>query len=181
MSYCQHRAILITTWKNYSNIPGGPDLEAVAQAARNFGLPCMGPSEPSEDEGYWTLVIPPDGTEEGSEDFAQAKFRRQALKDWLRIQRSEDRGSHYEWVEVKWSRDRFGRGKKPARITDHEWKDRLDEPQEEEFDPQMTVMGDSPAYRAQIGVVTKLQEDSQGLTLEAVLSPAWQTRKAQDA
>lgn len=108
MGYIRHNAIVVTCW----------DIEKLcgcAEVAKSLGLDGLGPSKPLIN-GYSTLIVVPDGSNEGWGESVEKDGARTQFKAWLKSQRHEDGSSAFEWVEIS-----YGRDDKAAEVIDHEW------------------------------------------------------------
>ena len=108
MGYIKHHAIVVTGWQEGS-------LEVVKNRAKNLGLQAIGPSTPAMN-GYYSILICPDGSKEGWDDSDLGDIRRSRFLEWLDSQRYLDRTPELEWVEVSFSND-----DRKAEITNHAW------------------------------------------------------------
>ncbi len=109
MGYMLHHAIVITTYKN-------DELHKVATKAKELGLQVLGPSEESPVNGYFSLLICPDGSKEGWPESEEGNKLRRKFIEWLETQRHEDGSSWLEWVEIA-----YGNDPADAQIANHAW------------------------------------------------------------
>jgi len=97
MGYIKHNAIIVTSWKDTAI------LEAAKQA-KTFGLTILGPGEEAVND-YRTLLVCPDGSEEGWDESNRGDQRRELFREWLDAQAYEDGSTALEWVEVVYGSD----------------------------------------------------------------------------
>ena len=108
MGYIRHNAIIVTSSKR-------DGLEAAANHARELGLTVIGPSEPLMNR-YQTILVVPDGSNEGWAESDAGDAQRAAFRKWLEEQVYEDGSSWLEWAEVA-----FGRDDRMAVVEHHAW------------------------------------------------------------
>ena len=97
MGYMRHHAIVITTWDRES-------AENVAAYAKELGCTQSEMVE-SPVNGYFTLLIAPDGSKEGWNHSELGDTQRAELIQWLDAQRYSDGSSPFDWVEVQYGDD----------------------------------------------------------------------------
>lgn len=114
MGTMRHNAIVVTSWKAEA-------IDAAAAEARRIGLTVLGPS-PAALNGYRTLLICPDGSNEGWEESNCGDELRKRFREWTRTLRYEDGSSPLEWCEVTYGNDDYD-----AAVCASEWTEQKPE------------------------------------------------------
>ena len=109
MGYIRHNAIIVTTWNEAR-------MGAAVDQAYAIGLKIIGPSAEAIN-GYQTMVIVPDGSNEGWDESDVGDVKRQDFRDWLDTHINGDGSSSYEWVEIAYGNDDHA-----AEVVDSHWK-----------------------------------------------------------
>ena len=111
MGYMRHHAIVVTS----------SDESLLREAHREAKELCPLTTEVSDEamNGYFSFMVPPDGSKEGWEESDEGDAARDALVAWLDAKRYEDGSTALDWVEVQ-----FGDDDKESIVTRHS-----DEPQ----------------------------------------------------
>ncbi len=109
MGYVRHDVIVVTSWKRQA-------VEKSAAKAREIGLIVVGPGA-SATNGYWTMLVCPDGSKEGWAESDAYDFKRSIYLDYLNGVRCEDNSSCLEWVALA-----YGSDDRKATITAHAWQ-----------------------------------------------------------
>jgi hypothetical protein len=109
MGYIRHDAIVVTSWKSEA-------IEAAAKEATELGCTVIGPSD-GVMNGYRTLLVCPDGSNEGWDNSEAGDERRERFRAYLTAQRYDDGSSPLEWVELS-----YGSDDAKAEITFTEWR-----------------------------------------------------------
>lgn len=111
MSLIVHDAILVTT----------RDRELFNELLTQVAFLCLliGASLfPRSVNGYYTLVVCPDGGKEGEPCSNEGDIQRKKFIEWMESQRCEDGSTSLEWVSVA-----YGNGIKTALVTGSAWGD----------------------------------------------------------
>lgn len=98
MGYKRHHAVVVTGHERVI----GP---AHAKALGLFGLGGVSGLVRSEQNGYQSFFVAPDGSNEKWEASDRGDGLRAAFVEWLRAQYHEDGGSSLDWVEVQYGDD----------------------------------------------------------------------------
>lgn len=109
MGYIKHDSIIVTSWD-------GDAINDAAQKARDLGLRIIGPSDEAYN-GYRTLLVCPDGSEEGWTESDDGDRKRAEFIKYLNSIRHADNSSPLEWVALAYGSDDWG-----AKITAHAWQ-----------------------------------------------------------
>lgn len=94
MGYICHHAIIVTSWDRKYIEP------AREKALRIF--PVVSEILESQENGYCSIFIPPDGSKEDWRESAEGNDRRAEFIKWLNAQAETDGGNCTGWVEVQY-------------------------------------------------------------------------------
>jgi hypothetical protein len=108
MGYIRHDAIVVTSWNDEA-------IEAAAAKALDLRLDALGPSGPTTN-GYRSMLVCPDGSNEGWPESEAGESRRMVFIEWLNSQRYEDGSTPLSWVALSYGSDDEG-----AEIRGHAW------------------------------------------------------------
>lgn len=109
MGYMRHDAIVVTSRQSEA-------IEEAAAKARDCGLEVLGPSS-AVTNGIRTLLVCPDGSEEGWNESHEFDTKRAKYLEYLNSVRYEDNSSCLSWVALAYSSD-----DREATVTAHAWQ-----------------------------------------------------------
>lgn len=92
MGNVRHSAIVATAWQQAA-------VDALTQYAQSIGARPLVSSEVTN--GYITVCIPPDGSQEGWEESDAGDVRRASIRQWI----AEHPDFYFEWCEVAYGSD----------------------------------------------------------------------------
>lgn len=99
MGYIKHHAIIVTTWSNEG-------IEKVLEQAKvTFNEGMVSNVLISKANGYYTVVIGPDGSKEGWDTSDEADYKRKEFVDWLNTMQYSDGSNSYRYCEFYYGDD----------------------------------------------------------------------------
>lgn len=99
MGYTRHHAIVVTTWHEKTAVA------ARSEAVRRFAPLEISPVLRSVSNGFFTFLVPPDGSNEGrntSRDYAQ---RRADFVEWMESKQGDDESGGLDWALLYYGDD----------------------------------------------------------------------------
>ncbi len=104
MGYMCHHAIIVTTSNQEgAKVAHEKAVEIFQAPFGHFKRTCpVSEILASPVNGYYTFLIPPDGSKEGWSDSDTGDERREQFIAWLNSQRYEDNSSPYDWAEIQY-------------------------------------------------------------------------------
>lgn len=111
MGITRHNAIIVTSYKSSA-------IDRALAKARDLRMTVLGPSEPVVN-GYVTMLVCPDGSNEGWGDSNLGNSKRAAFIDWMKAHEFEDGSSSLDWIEVEYA----GSGDTGPSIVASAWMD----------------------------------------------------------